>query len=46
MDITRKAALGSWGRRLGLSLTLGLATTFGTSHIVVQERAPDPVRGS
>lgn len=26
-------------------MTLGLATTFGTSHIVVQERAPDAIRG-
>lgn len=26
-------------------MTLGLSTTFGTSHIVVQERAPDPIRG-
>ncbi|MEQ1860111.1 MAG: MFS transporter [Chthoniobacteraceae bacterium] len=31
---------------VGIALmTLGLSTTFGTSHIVVQERAPDPIRG-
>jgi len=26
-------------------MTLGLSTSFGTSHIVVQERAPDAIRG-
>jgi hypothetical protein len=26
-------------------MTLGLASTFGTTHIVIQERAPDAIRG-
>jgi MFS family permease len=31
---------------LGIALmTLGLASSFGTSHIVTQERAPDAIRG-
>lgn len=31
---------------IGIALmTLGLASTFGSAHIVIQERAPDPVRG-
>ena len=26
-------------------MTLGLSTSYGTAHIVIQERAPDPIRG-